>query len=501
VLAGLAVDYGSTFVLLFVVATVVALGARRLRVPYTVALVVAGLVLGATHALDVPPFTKALLFTLFLPGLLFEAAFHLDVEEFQRDRLTLVSLAVPGVVAAMALVTLALVPAMRLAGVAPTILASLDWHAVLLFAALVSATDPVAVVALFRALAVPRRLAVLVEGESLLNDGTAILFFTLALATLGGPLSNASLAWDVASVLVVGVGVGIVIGAAIGLAGAQVIGAVDEPMIEIMVTTIVAYGSFIAADRLHASGVIATVTAGLIGGSRVVRRRLSAPARVAVVSFWEYVAFALNSVVFLFIGLVVRLPALLASWRAIVAAYVVVTVSRAIVTGALAALLPRRVRISRAWTAVIAWGGLRGALSMVLALGVPTFVGARDTIITITFGVVILSILVQGLTVGPALRWLGVARAPADDSPLASARRALIDAHAALQELERTSRDGGGAGTTDARESTSLVRASASQLRLTLDALETALDAALPEDAVGGAAPESTDESVDRSVR
>jgi CPA1 family monovalent cation:H+ antiporter len=432
--------YGSTAVLLFLVATVVALAARRVRVPYTVALVVAGLVLGATGALDAPPLTQELLFTLFLPGLLFEAAFHLEVRDFWRDRLTLTALAVPGVVAAMALIAVALVPAMRLVGVPGATTAGLGRPAVLLFAALISATDPVAVVALFRTLAAPRRLSVLVEGESLLNDGTAIIFFTLALGALAGPVSLGGLAVDFLYV----VGVGVLVGAAVGAAGAELIRRVDEPMIEIMITTLVAYGSFLAADELRASGVIATVTAGMLGGSRVGRRGLSAPARVAAVTFWEYLAFALNSVVFLLIGLVVRVPTLLASWRAIVAAYVVVTASRAVVTWALAAVLPRALRLPRGWTPLLAWGGLRGALSMVLALAIPATVGpggTRDTLITVTFGVVILSILVQGLTVGPALRWLGIATGPAPDSPFVATRRALVDAHAALQELERTSED------------------------------------------------------------
>jgi CPA1 family monovalent cation:H+ antiporter len=431
--------YGSTAVLLFLVATVVALAARRVRVPYTVALVVAGLVLGATGALDAPPLTQELLFSLFLPGLLFEAAFHLEVRDFWRDRLTLTALAVPGVVAAMALIAVALVPAMRLVGVPGATTAGLGRPAVLLFAALISATDPVAVVALFRTLAAPRRLSVLVEGESLLNDGTAIIFFTLALGALAGPVSVGGLA---ASFVYV-VGVGALVGAAVGAAGASLLRRVDEPMVEIMITTIVAYGSFLAADALHASGVIATVAAGMLGGSRVGRRVLSAPARVAAVTFWEYLAFALNSVVFLLIGLVVRVPTLLASWRAIVAAYVVVTASRAVVTWALAAVLPRALRLPRGWTPLLAWGGLRGALSMVLALAIPATVGAgtRDTLVTVTFGVVILSILVQGLTVGPALRWLGIATGPAPDSPFVATRRALVDAHAALQELERTAED------------------------------------------------------------
>ncbi|HTE47645.1 MAG TPA: sodium:proton antiporter [Gemmatimonadaceae bacterium] len=425
--------HAGSVVLLLVVATVVSLVARRLRIPYTVGLVVAGLALGATHLIVPPALTRELLFTLILPGLIFDAAFNLHIEEFRRDAVTLVSLAVPGVIAAIAIVVLVLGPVMTLFGVdAPEVLAR---HGALVFAALISATDPVAVVALFRSLDAPRRLQVLIEGESLLNDGTAIIFFTLVLGTSAGGIGASAF---VVTDFVYVVGAGVIVGALIGALVDQGIRRLHDPTVEVMLTTIAAYGSFVAAEGVGASGVIATVTAGMLCGSSDARSSLSVPARMAVATFWEYWAFALNSLVFLMIGFVIRVPMLIAHWQAILAAYVVVTFSRAIVTTGLAAVLPSRLRLPRQWVAILAWGGLRGALSMVLALSIPESFPQRDLLITMTFGVVILSILAQGITVGPALRWLGLTRPMRAPTDYDETRMALLSAHSALSELDRT---------------------------------------------------------------
>jgi Na+:H+ antiporter len=420
----------STFVLLFLIATIVSLVARRLRIPYTVALVVAGLALGATHAFVVPVLTHEAMFGLVLPALLFEAAVDLDLEEVRQEGVTLMSLAVPGVVASIGIIVLALAPVLSLFGVAPAAIPTT--HAALLFAALVSATDPVAVVALFRALDAPRRLQVIIEGESLLNDGTAIIFFTLAL--------GASTAMSVAAVanFVYIVGAAILVGGLIGLAAAEAIRRLDEPTLEILLTIIAAYGSFKAGEVVQASGVIATVVAGLLCGSRSGRKGMSAPARIGATAFWEFTAFALNTLVFLSIGLTVKLPTLLEHWRPTLAAYIVITLARAVVTSIIATMLPARLALPRRWTAILSWGGLRGALSMVLALSIPESHPQRDLLVTMTFGVVVLSILVQGITVSPALRWLGLTGRGRAYRGYDETQSALLSAHSSLDDLERT---------------------------------------------------------------
>ena len=179
-------------------------------------------------------------------------------------------------------------------------------------------------------------------------------------------------------------------------------------MIEITLTTIAAYGSFLAAEHFHYSGVIATVAAGMLCGNYGARVGMSPSTRIAVETFWEYVAFALNSIVFLLIGLEVNFQALLASWQAILVAYLVVTGGRALIIFGASSLLRRtRERIPWAWSVILTWGGLRGGLPMVLVLSLPRDFPHRELLVSMTFGVVILSILVHGLTMSPLLQMAG----------------------------------------------------------------------------------------------
>ena len=388
-----------SIILLLLVAATVALVARRLRVPYTVALVVAGLLLSASTLLHPPVLTKELLFAVFLPGLLFEAAFHLEAEEFWRNRVTIFSLALPAVALATVLTAATLVGALRLAGVA------LAWGPAFVFATLIAATDPIAVVALVRTLGAPSRLGVLIEGESLLNDGTAAVSFAAAVAyVLGSQPDVASLAVH----FTYAIGAAVAIGVAIGFATRRLLSWLDDVMVMITMTTTAAYGSFLIADTLGASGVIAAVVAGLLSGTNASQRAISPPARAALQSFWQYIAFALNSLVFLLIGFQARVGQLLLAWRTILLAYVMVTLVRLAVTYLVVGVMPKRERLPRGWTAVLAWSGLRGSLSMVLALSLPAAMPQRELIVEMTVGVVMLSILVQGMTVSPLMRWLGL---------------------------------------------------------------------------------------------
>jgi CPA1 family monovalent cation:H+ antiporter len=428
------VDIETAFVLLFVVATAVAIAARRLRMPYTVALVVAGLVLGSLDLFPAPRLTKALLFGAFLPGLIFEAAFHIRWPEFRDNLITILSLAVPGVIASTALIAVALTPVLNIAGLLP----GFGWKDALVFGALISATDPVAVVALFRNLGAPRRLTMLLDSESLLNDGTAIVFFTLSLSLLSG---TAVTAGQLSVQFVSIVGIGAVIGATIGAAASLVMRQIDDPMIEICLTTIAAYGSFVTAETLQASGVIATVAAGMLCGNFGSRVGMSAASRVASRTFWEYTAFALNSIVFLLIGFEVHLRALFSHWLPILAAYLIVTIGRGLViVGARALLGLTRERFPWRWTIVLTWGGLRGALPMVLVLSLPATFVYRQLLISMTFGVAVLSILVHGLTMSGLLRWLGITSDPGDRIAYEVRLGRLQSAAAALQEIERLSR-------------------------------------------------------------
>lgn len=388
-------------ILLYCVATVVAIVTQRLRVPYTAALLLTGVALGSLQVVQMPHLTKELLFALFLPGLLFEAAYHLEVRELRENWWAIAALAVPGVALAIFLTAALLVGGAALfGGVAP------GWTAALVFGAVIAATDPVAVTALFREVAAPRRLHVLVESESLLNDGTSIVFLTLLLAYLGGEAPTAlALVGNFARIA----GGGAVVGLAIGWGISHMRTRLDDAAIEITLTTIAAYGAFVLAEQAHLSGVIATVTAGVVCGNTGRHHAMTAGTRVAVDSFWEWLAFALNSAVFLLLGAELSGSILLREWKLVLLAAAAVIAARAIVV-ALVGLGVRRTReqIPRAWRVVIVWGGLRGALSLVLALALPGDLPGRPLIVVLTAGTVMLSLVGQGSTMGTLLRRLGI---------------------------------------------------------------------------------------------
>ena len=421
----------ATFILLFMVATVVAIAVRRLKIPYTAALVGAGLLLGLAQVFNPPHLTKELLYSVFLPGLLFEAAFHINFEQFWRNKLAIVSLAVPGVIAATALTTAILTPVAEVLDYVQ----NFSWLYALVFGALIAATDPIAVVALFRELGAPKRLGILIEGESLLNDGTGIVFFTLSMSLAAGVHTTAG---SLALAFVQITGSGMLIGGVVGLGVSQLTKQINDPMIEITLTTIAAYGSFVVAEHLGYSGVIATVTAGMVCGNYGARVGMSPSTRLAVESFWQYVAFALNSIVFLLIGFEVHVRDLAASWQMILVAYFAVTAGRFLVIfGVSSVLRISRERIPWSWSVILAWGGLRGALPMVLALSLPQSFAHRELLVTMTFGVVILSILVHGLSVSQLLERLGIVTGGEAREAYEFWKGKVRAAHAALSDMER----------------------------------------------------------------
>ena len=201
----------------------------------------------------------------------------------------------------------------------------------------------------------------------------------------------------------------IYIGAAVGSAASLMIRRIDDAMIGVALTTIAAYGSFALAEHLHTSGVMATVAAGMLSGSIARRAGMPPQTRAAIDTFWLFAAFAMNSVVFLLIGFEVSLGGLARSWGLIAVAYLAALAARAVVVYSVTLLLRRTTeRLPMAWSAILTWGGLRGALSMVLALALPLTFAERDIIETMTVGVVVLSLLVQGITVSPLLTRLGL---------------------------------------------------------------------------------------------
>ena len=349
-------------ILLYCVATVVAITTQRIRIPYTAALLLAGLGLGALHVVALPHLTKELLFAIFLPGLLFEAAYHLEVHELRENAFAIGALAVPGVVAAIAITAVLLVAGSAVLGGGSAV----GWTTALIFGGVIAATDPVAVTALFRQVAAPRRLHVLVESESLLNDGTSIVFLTLMLAYFAGEAPTAMQ-------LVVGfvriAGGGAIVGLVIGWGISHIRTRLNDAAIEITLTTIAAYGAFVLAEQIHCSGVIATVAAGVVCGHTGRHHAMTANTRAAVDGFWEWLAFALNSAVFLLLGAELQLDALAREWRLVLLGVLAVLGARAIVVAVVASSsvarasecpsVGRRSRVGRASRRSVVGAGAR----------------------------------------------------------------------------------------------------------------------------------------------
>jgi len=389
---------------LLAAAVAVGLLARRLRVPLTVLLAVTGSAAaglgrsyGITSPLEGETFEEVLVF-VFLPVLVFAASLGLSVRAFLRDLLAILVLAVVALVVSTALVGIALSSGLDLA-----------LPVALLFGALISATDPVAVVAVFQELGVPRRLLTLVEGESLLNDGVAIVAYEiLVVAALGGTVSVAGGVGDFVLVFAGGTALGLLL----GLVAAAVL-----PWLPALpaaaLSLAVAYGSFVLADDvLGFSGVMATVAAGLVLGA-LTPSRASAELRRTWATLWESLDYVANAVLFLLIGLAID-PVLLAdNAGAIGLAVVVVLVARALAVLPLVAGLERFAgitRVGRRNEAVLVWGGLRGGVALALALALPAELADRDTLVAMTGGVVLATLLVNATTIGWLVRRLGLDR-------------------------------------------------------------------------------------------
>jgi CPA1 family monovalent cation:H+ antiporter len=381
-----------TFLLL--VAAVVAMLTRRLRLPYSVGLVTAGILLATLPFAPKIVLTKDLIFTALLPPLLFEAAFYIHWDQLRRDFAVIAVLATLGVL---------LSAGVTAAGM--HYLASWRWIDALVFGVLIAATDPVSVIATFKEAHVRGRLLVLIEAESLFNDGTAAVAFGVAVTLASGQQIGGI---GIVATLVKTIAGGVLCGAAVALGALALAGRTNDHLVEITFTTVAAYGSFLLAEHFGMSGVLATITAGLTMANFKRINAISPRGKEAVQTFWEYAAFVANSLVFLLIGMHETRQDFAAFWIPAAIAIVLVTLGRAVAIYPCCFLFSRsRLRVTGKHQHVLFWGGLRGALALALALGLPPTVPLREEIIAVSFAVVAFSVFVQGLSMVPFLRRMG----------------------------------------------------------------------------------------------
>jgi len=411
---------------LLLVAALVGIGAKRVGLPYTVGLVIIGLALTLIGQVEIQ-ISPNLILALLLPPLIFEAAFHLNISDLRQNLAPLLLLAVLGVI-----LTTLIVGGIVAWGT------GLSLSAALVFGALVSATDPVSVVALFRSMGVPKRLQILLEGESLLNDGTAIVIFDLVIVVALQGIGTFSLASTLGDFLRVAGG-GLVVGFSLGMLASMVISRIDDYLIETTLTAVLAYGSYLIAEHLlGVSGVLAVVAAGLVNGN-IGPHGMSPTTRIVVINFWEFAAFLANSFIFLLIGLRIDLNDLFQAWYLVVWAVAAVLIARAISVYGITAMTGD---IPHKWKHVLFWGGLRGAISLALALSLPSALKETGQLQFMAFGVVLFTLLVQGFSMARLVRRLGlVERSEMQDEYERRHARAVAN-RASYEHLERRYRQG-----------------------------------------------------------
>ncbi len=392
---------------LLTVAMVAAAICKNIPVPYTVFLVILGIILGsiARHNQEFElllefQLTPDLVLFLFLPALIFESALNLDARLLMKDIAPVLVLAVPAMLISAGII-----------GVGLWLIQDFNIFHALLFGALISATDPVAVIALFKELGAPQRLTILVEGESLLNDATAIVFFNIILGlAITEQFTSSDASFAVMEFFRVFFG-GLFIGAIIGIILSELLYRIRAGIsLYLIMSIVLAYSSFAIAEHImHVSGVMAVVAAaialGMLGVSRVPQSE-----RETVDETWDVLALICNSLLFLLVGLSVDLSQLYSHIDSIVIAIFLVLGARA---AGIYSMVPATIKmfklphISMGERHIMWWGGLKGGLAIAIVLSIPLDMPGRESILYITLGVVLFSLLINAPTIRPLMQKLG----------------------------------------------------------------------------------------------
>ncbi len=401
-------DLVTGIMMLLLIAAVTTLLSKRVdKLPLTILLVFVGIAIAALGE-GIPGLTELagfhltpeLVLFVFIPTLIFESAFNLDVRQVSRNIWPILVLAIPGLLLSTALIGLIVAGGTHF----PLMVA-------LLLGAILSATDPVAVISIFKQLGVPERLTILVEGESLFNDATSLVLATLLIGILSaGTFSQGMLIEGLGEFFVVFFG-GAVVGAVLALVVGMTLGAIEsDAAIEITLTTILAYLSFVVAEHVfHVSGIMAVVAAGLMIGSWG-KSKISTSTSEFMEHFWEYLAFVANALIFLMVGLQIDLLVLWQSFDLIAWVFLAMLVSRAVVIFAVVPMvgkLPGSEPIGMPFQSVMYWGGLRGAIALAIVLSLPAF-EYKEELVAIVMGAVLGTLVIQGLSIEVLVKWLGL---------------------------------------------------------------------------------------------
>ena len=433
-------------VMLLAVAAAMAIVVKRIKVPYTVALVLVGLAFAFFPNFVDLDFSPELILGLLIPPLLFEATLHLPWPKLKADLFPILMFAIGGTM----LGTFAV-------GWIIWAIVGVPWLAAVAFGALISATDPVAVIAFFKSLGVTKRLSVLVEGESLFNDAVAFVAFTLAV-NAAKPDESFGIGAAIGDFIIVGGG-GLLVGIVLGWFVAQVVLArVDDALIETTTTLALAYGSFLVAeefglifglDGVHLSGILAVVASGLMVGHYGLVNT-SPTTRITLEYFWEVLAFLVNSLVFLVIGLKINLREIDFAENAlnVLVAIGAILLIRFIIVygfGALHSKLQPSRRVPRNFQHIMYWGGLRGAISLALALLLEESDFAPevvDTLLIMTFGVVLFTLLIQGTTISGLINRLGMSGQDENQRHQQELQARIYSRRAGASEIARLGSEG-----------------------------------------------------------
>lgn len=400
-------EFNATFIQLLILLAIsmfVIAGAKKLNQPYSIALVIVGLILGISNI----PFLEeaetyitqshvfqAIIISLFLPILLGDATLKLPFSHLREQSKPVLALALGGTFLSFLIIALSSYYILGL----PLIVA-------FTFASLMSATDPISVISIFKSLGVPKSVVTVIEGESLFNDGIAVVLFQISSIYL---LTYMEMGWAG-----VGSGVwlflkfvlgGIAIGVILGYAFSQLIRFFDDYPLEIGFSMLLFFGSFFIAEHFHVSGVIAVVVGGLIFGSYGAKVGMSQTTLTNINSFWDVVTLIANSLIFLMIGIEIKNIDFSDKWFIIAVAIVIVLMGRTVALYVSTSILRN---FPGSWKAVLNWGGLKGSLSIALALSLPQSFEGRETVLVLTFSVVLFSLLIQGLTIKPLVHKLGL---------------------------------------------------------------------------------------------